>query len=309
MKSAYKVGESVACIVSHAENTGYAIKTVKDGLPGFIQTKRQLEPGQEILAVFVCAHNGRLLLTELFTRPSYRSPHRHRRAVDFFPPPVDLKSIRDSLNYTTGSAAAKTLLAAQIEQKNRTGCIKTSSSKFKSRAAALLLNGRFVGCTHTKHHGDHAMSAMSALSAMSSDLNDFATDVIVYDLPEEIVRPMSAIFFGERLSTEESDQPQSLVKKRLRSLQKNKTTACLTIFDRKQDLTIVIYVHQGKFSGLFVVEWQHFSRERSELAVALEQCSSATVLVDGFISNNAEDEQNKPIGYSLSDLKGGGTKR
>jgi len=65
----YKQGQNVACKVNYAEKDGYAVTIQKDNLPGFIKTANVLKAGDEILGVFVCVHNGRILLSQLFSAP------------------------------------------------------------------------------------------------------------------------------------------------------------------------------------------------------------------------------------------------
>lgn len=63
----YKAGQNVVCKVMKAESGGYAVLIPKDNLPGFIQTAANHQPGEEVLAQFVCVHNNRILLSPLFS--------------------------------------------------------------------------------------------------------------------------------------------------------------------------------------------------------------------------------------------------
>lgn len=67
-KTGYKAGQNVACIVVHQEKDGYSVVTEKDNLPGFIATAQIHQPGDQISAVVVCVHNGRILLSQLFSQ-------------------------------------------------------------------------------------------------------------------------------------------------------------------------------------------------------------------------------------------------
>ncbi len=62
----YKAGQNVICRVVKAEADGFAVTIPKDNLPGFIRTNAHHSPGEEVLAQFVCVHNGRILLSPLF---------------------------------------------------------------------------------------------------------------------------------------------------------------------------------------------------------------------------------------------------
>lgn len=62
----YKPGQNVVCRVLKAETDGYAVIIPKDNLPGFIRTSASHAANEEVLAQFVCIHNGRILLSPLF---------------------------------------------------------------------------------------------------------------------------------------------------------------------------------------------------------------------------------------------------
>jgi len=68
--SFYRPGQTVPSKVNYAERDGYAVTIGKDNLPGFIKTAIVLRPGDDVLGVFVCFHNGRILLSQLFSAPT-----------------------------------------------------------------------------------------------------------------------------------------------------------------------------------------------------------------------------------------------
>lgn len=59
----YKPGQNVICRVMAAEPGGYAVVTAKDNLPGFLPCDGRLKIGEEVLAQYVCAQGGRILLS------------------------------------------------------------------------------------------------------------------------------------------------------------------------------------------------------------------------------------------------------
>jgi hypothetical protein len=79
--TAYRQGQNVACKINYPGKDGYAVTIQKDNLPGFIKTGNVHNPGDEILGVFVCAHNGRILLSQLFSDPNATQHHLQQTTV------------------------------------------------------------------------------------------------------------------------------------------------------------------------------------------------------------------------------------
>jgi hypothetical protein len=63
----YKQGQNVRCkVLSKTDDAGYDVLILKDNLPAHLKSVTDLEDGDEILAVFVGVHSGRILLAKLF---------------------------------------------------------------------------------------------------------------------------------------------------------------------------------------------------------------------------------------------------
>ena len=58
----FRAGQKVNCKISHAEPGGYAVLLTDHNLAGLLPTERKLEPGQDVVAHFVCISNSRILL-------------------------------------------------------------------------------------------------------------------------------------------------------------------------------------------------------------------------------------------------------
>lgn len=66
----YKAGERVVCTVFDSDKHGYKVVIQKDNLPAVLASCQVRKPGEEIVSVFVCVHNGRILLSEIFSGTS-----------------------------------------------------------------------------------------------------------------------------------------------------------------------------------------------------------------------------------------------
>jgi len=108
--SGYKAGQNVACRVIKAEGNGYAVVTQKDNLPGYIQTPIKHSPGDEILGVFICVQDGRILLAQLFSQRPKQEPAKQ---LQFPGHRIDPKSISP---YAPGE-----LLTCRVESEENDG--------------------------------------------------------------------------------------------------------------------------------------------------------------------------------------------
>lgn len=60
--SGFKAGQNLVCGIVAAEPGGYTVVLKKGNLSGFLPTEVHLKRNEEVLAQFVCMHNGRVLL-------------------------------------------------------------------------------------------------------------------------------------------------------------------------------------------------------------------------------------------------------
>lgn len=65
--SGLKPGDNLVCRIVNTEPGGYAVIVKKGDHPGFLPTQAMLRMGAEIVAKYVCMHNGRILVSARFT--------------------------------------------------------------------------------------------------------------------------------------------------------------------------------------------------------------------------------------------------
>jgi len=64
----YKTAESLKCTVVRVVESGYEVRVERDDVNAFLPTPATLAVGDEIQALFVCIHNGRILVTARFSK-------------------------------------------------------------------------------------------------------------------------------------------------------------------------------------------------------------------------------------------------
>lgn len=295
----YKAGQNVVCKVVKAEPGGYAVRIPKDDLPGFLPTEAKLKEGEEVLAQFVCVHNNRVLLSARMHGSTLQgSPGRMsqsqssqnwqaqldgsqaltaqdeqdaafrvwahdrptnfklRRAIDLILPAI---TSEDITNLRIGDEDLEWLITT-LEGGMRTGCVKAFCEPRKSRSAVLLFRGRAVGCIYGSKTLPEPQPTEPSLQMMLGDLREPETNVVIYDLPEEVTLAMSALFLGYPVDRNDEYDARSYIEYIGSWLNKREQTACLAI-SLTGGGTCLAFVHKGKFCGSFYVEDQKFSAD------------------------------------------------
>jgi hypothetical protein len=181
-----------------------------------------------------------------------------KRATDLVPPPFD----EDSLATFTSEEQDVEWLITDIEGGMRTGCVKAVSQSAMSRSAALLYKGRAVGCIYGRKQQSENYGTEQSLQIMLQDLEKPDTAIQLYDLPENVVLPMSALFLGYPVPREENVDARTYMDYMCNWFESKSQTACLAITFPSRSATSLCFIHEGKFCGAFYVEEQKFSQDK-----------------------------------------------
>jgi len=313
-----KAGQSVLVRVEAPEPGGYAAKIINYDLDAFLPSREEIEIGQVVPATFVCMNNNRALTTFAFTigttervqfglsseeetafavwADSYPRNFRLRRAVDIIMP-----SLTGKLNHSVrcGDYDIARLLD-DIETSELTGCIKAESNEVLSRSAALLFKGRVVGCIYGRKPHSQLPLLEQSLKAMLGDLKINSTQLQVYELPEEVVISMSALFLGIPVdeATAATSDPQVYLDSVLNTLQSKTETACIMASTTDKPSRCLGFVFEGKTFGSYSIVDQKFDPTFDSL---FNFCSgSKDARAHAYLLPKEMTSHSVRYGYSLS---------
>jgi len=260
---------------------GYAVVIIRDDLEAFLPTDQELKVGDEVIAQFVCMSGLRALLQPMMSVENVKlglsekldsswrekgpinstwkqTGFRHRRAIDLIPLPV----VGDMPAWYKLAEHGPSDLVTDLEGNQQTGCLRFTSPASKSRGAALLFRGRTTGCIYGNHRTLDPEPTEPSLRKLFRDLiDDASAEVIVYDLPEQIVLAMSALFLGYAVERKDSLDAPSYIEYMLGWLKEKELTACLAISQPTTLSTALAFICDGEFIGTFYVEDQTFTTE------------------------------------------------
>ncbi|HEY9683816.1 MAG TPA: hypothetical protein V6C86_19700 [Oculatellaceae cyanobacterium] len=196
-----------------------------------------------------------------------------KRATDLVPPAFDPSSL------ATFTAEEQDLewLITDIEGGMRTGCVKAVSQSSMSRSAALLYKGRAVGCIYGRKQQPENYGTEQSLQIMMQDLEKPDTEVQLYDLPENIVLPMSALFLGYPVPREEKVDARTYMDYMCNWFASKTQTACLAITFPSRSATCLCFIFEGTFCGAFYVEEQKFTPDKEFVYQLMQTDPQASV--------------------------------
>ena len=218
-------------------------------------------------------------------------PETCKRAMGFFP--VSAHSKEESRN--TASLRFHHLLVS-LEGSERTGCMKVSSARYRSRSALLLFRGRVVGAVYGCKslrgqylHEDAHRRALHDLAAPGNSLD-------AYELPEDLVLAAASLFYGETLDTNFGQNPESTFDYALSCLMRSGMPGCLVVNTLLEETICIVYVARGGIVGVFsaVDGWTHGTPASTKRFMRDRACKIHAALLPG-------SEQPR-LGFSLTGL-------
>jgi hypothetical protein len=236
----------------------------------------------------------------------WESPHtqvptkrfRLRRAIDLVMPPVDQDGLEGLKTFKIADYDMEWLIT-DLEG------IKATSEQKLSRSAALLYRGRAVGCIYGCKASPDAKPTEESLSAMLTDLEAPDAVVTLYDLPEDVTIAMSALFLGYSIDTNPDMSAREYSDFVMKWFAENGSTACLAVTVPQTKSTYLVFVHKGKFAGVFFVEEQQFTRDANEILGVFNTYPDARI--EASLLNAEMLNSGMRFGYSLTMARKKGT--
>lgn len=288
-----RAGQSVKCRVVAPEPGGYRVRLVDLEVDGFLPCQEELNEGQLVPASFVCMTGGRALMTFAYrvgttervqvglpSEPetafavwadSHPRTFKLRRATDVVLPPLD-----GHLVFPVKSGDYDILqLYKDLEDGALSGCVKVESDERLSRGAILLYRGRVVGAIYGRKPMTDPYPVEPALKMTLEDSFLPESELTIYNLPEEIVLSMSAMFLGCPVTGEDGVPAREGMKPLLDDLHERKDTGCITLTGADTGELAIVYVKDGSVLGAFQVDRTSFDDKASAVNDLIDEVSGA----------------------------------
>lgn len=225
---------------------------------------------------------------------NFRRKLHCRRATDLIMPPFDEEKIK---TMRIGDYDVQWLIG-DLEARSKTGCLRASCESRLSRSAMLLYKGRSVGCIYGRKSDPIPKPTEISITLMLDDLESPDTVISVYDLPEQVVVCMSAMFLGNPLERNDKLTAREYMDHICEQLSAEKASAALAFSFSARLNTCIGFVFQGEYIGAFSVDDQKFLQTIDHMHMLLEGDKDATLDVSVLPMELAT--LNEQFGFSLS---------
>lgn len=307
----FSPGQSLACRIVSREPGGYAVSILKHQVDGFLPSQYDYAIGDVVIAKFVCWDKKKVLLS-LPSNPEYNHDsidefqclETRRRAVDLITPPKD----EDAIANIRMRDYDPLWIVSDLESGRRTGCFKVNNNSNKSRGALVLKSGRVVGCVFNSKSHPKSEETSESLLGLLNTLTEGNTFCCLYDLDDEMVLPLAALFMGRSIERDDDLGDLQYFEKLSKRFKQGRETAiiCTTIPNNNQKVLSKFY--NGEFIGSFHRKDAQFHKSLDSVldlflqSESPEQGEGSGYLVEAWSLPeeflNAGSEQ----GYSLSEF-------
>ncbi len=204
----------------------------------------------------------------------------YKRATDLIVPPIDAENLYE---FKIEDHDLKWIMT-DLDGGLRTGCVKASSPSKGSRSAMLVYRGRTVACMYSSKSLPDTRPTEESTQSMFADLEAPDTFVQIYDLPENVVLAMSALFRGYPVPRTDNYDARGYWDYICGWLENQNSTACLivtstAISPASDAFTCLGYVYKGQFCGAFYVQEQQFTTDKNFVYELLKRSPGAHIEV------------------------------
>ena len=165
----------------------------------------------------------------------------------------------------------------------------------------LLYRGRAVGAVYGSYSKPDTLPTEQSLKSMFSDLSFPDTQVMLYDLPENVTLGMSALFIGYPVSRADDYDAPSYVDYMCNWFEQKETTACLAISFKKKMATCLVFIYKGEFCSAFYVDNQRFIEDKQIIKELLRDDPKSSV--EASILSPEMTSSAVRLGFSLSQIR------
>lgn len=225
---------------------------------------------------------------------NFRRKLHCRRATDLIMPPFENDKIK---TMRIGDYDLQWLLG-DLETGSKTGCLRASCESRLSRSAMLLYKGKSVGCIYGRKTDPMQKPLEISITLMLDDLESPDTVISIYDLPEQVVICMAAVFLGNPLERNDKLTTREYMDHICERMAADKATAALAFSFSSVKHTCIGFIFEGEYIGAFSVDDQKFLQTIDHMHMLIDGDKEATLEVSVLPLELTTQE--KQFGFSLS---------
>ena len=288
----FGIGDVVLCEIESKASNGYKLKL--EDKQGFIETSINFKIGDTV-AFEVHQYIDDVVHLSIKRQALDYEPNTgnviFRRATDLMIPPL---KVSDIVALSGGKAAI-----AELKRffKGKSGILKAANERKRSRMAALILNGKFVGSFfHAKEQQD-TYPTDGSLEFLAKDLYEDDTKMQMYIMPDFFILPFSSLFLGYPVKRDDDYTALEYFEFVLDWFEKEKSTACLAASFSNGRGMCLAFIFNGYYIGCFDIESQRINLLRRDFEDLISRDSET--LLDLSVYPDDMEVEGSEFGYSF----------
>ncbi len=189
-----------------------------------------------------------------------------------------------------------------IEANELSYCIKVSSSKCKSRAAALIFRGRILGCVYGNKRLAKQIFGKEAYQLMMTDAGCPTATIDADQLKEDFALAASSLFAGGTFEAESNKTLHENFEIAFCRLTQSCLPGCIVINNEDETLAAIVYMFNGKIIGIYSYkeneDWVSNSYERAVQFVV----RNPKAKISSCILTARNVDEVRAMSFAMSDL-------
>lgn len=224
-------------------------------------------------------------LRELASRN--RSKHKaitYKRAVNYFPSQSLSSKAKTPLTISQNLPLLPQLI--NIEAQKLSGCIKTESSRFKSRSALLLYKGQVIASVYGSKKNPEQLFGSEAYNMILNELGSVHVDLSSYILQDEVVLSAASMFHGQVFYPKQNDNAVAALSECLDYIDSFAGPASIAVVDKEGNAVCLVYVFGNGVLGINSLNTSVSEKDINSLWQYLKKNPESQIMANSITADN-----------------------
>lgn len=224
-------------------------------------------------------------LRELVSRNrSKNQSFTYRRAINYFPSQSLSPKTKTSLAISQRLPLLPQLIS--IEAQKLSGCVKTESSKFKSRSAMLLYKGQVIASVYGSKKNPQQLFGSDAYTMILNELGSVHVELSSYILQDEVVLSAASMFHGQVFHPQKSENAVAALSECLDFIDSFAGPASIAVVDKDGNAICLLYVFGNGLLGINSLNTSVSEKDINSLWQYLKKHPDSQIMANSIIADN-----------------------
>jgi hypothetical protein len=208
----------------------------------------------------------------------------YKRAINYFPSQSLSPKAKNPLTISQRMPLLPQLI--NIEAQKLSGCVKTESSRFKSRSAMLLYKGQVIASVYGSKKNPEQLFGPEAYTMILNELGSVHVDLSSYILQDEVVLSAASMFHGQVFNPKESGSAVAALSECLDYIDSFAGPASIAVVDKDGNAVCLLYVFGHGVLGINSLNSLVSEKDINSLWQYLKKHPESQIMANSIIADN-----------------------